>query len=135
MLDLYRASAGSGKTYRLAITYIFYLISISDGGNAPRLRNKHELADAARHILAITFTNKATNEMQVRIINSLYNLAYGAPVVKTDDSGRQVLEDVEYMDDFRQTLGVSREKIAEACKIALDSLLENYSDFRISTID
>ena len=61
MLDLYRASAGSGKTYRLARTYIFYLISISDGGNAPRLRNKHELADAARHILAITFTNKATN--------------------------------------------------------------------------
>ncbi len=135
MLDLYRASAGSGKTYRLARTYIFYLISISDGGNAPRLRNKYELADAARHILAITFTNKATNEMQVRIINSLYNLAYGAPVVKTDDSGRQVLEDVEYMDDFRQTLGVSRDRIAEACKIALASLLENYSDFRISTID
>ena len=135
MLDLYRASAGSGKTYRLARTYIFYLISISDGGNAPRLRNKYELADAARHILAITFTNKATNEMQVRIINSLYNLAYGAPVVKTDDSGRQVVEDVEYMDDFRQTLRVSREKIAEACKIALASLLENYSDFRISTID
>lgn len=135
MLDLYRASAGSGKTYRLARTYIFYLISISDEDNAPRLRNHHELADAARHILAITFTNKATNEMQVRIINSLYNLAYGAPVVKTDDEGRQVSEDVEYMDDFCQTLGETREKIAEACKIALASLLENYSDFRISTID
>ncbi|MGM9816951.1 MAG: UvrD-helicase domain-containing protein [Lepagella sp.] len=135
MLDLYRASAGSGKTYRLARTYIFYLISISDEDNAPRLRNQHELADAARHILAITFTNKATNEMQVRIINSLYNLAYGAPVVKTDDEGRQVTEDVEYMDDFCQTLGETREKIAKACKIALASLLENYSDFRISTID
>ncbi|MGN0237762.1 MAG: UvrD-helicase domain-containing protein [Lepagella sp.] len=135
MLDLYRASAGSGKTYRLARTYIFYLISISDEENAPRLRKQYELADAARHILSITFTNKATNEMQVRIINSLYNLAYGAPVIKTDDAGRQVSEDVEYMDDFCRTLGEPREKIAEACKIALASLLENYSDFRISTID
>ena len=46
------ASAGSGKTFQLALKYICDII---------------ERPDAYRNILAVTFTNKATNEMKERI--------------------------------------------------------------------
>ena len=52
-LTVYRASAGSGKTHRLTGEYL-------------RLLFAHPFA--YRHILAVTFTNKATDEMKVRII-------------------------------------------------------------------
>ena len=47
-LHIYKASAGSGKTFTLAVNYITMLI---------------EKPDAYRNILAVTFTNKATAEM------------------------------------------------------------------------
>ena len=75
MLDLHRASAGSGKTYTLAKKYIWYLITITDEGKPRRLRTDAELADSAHHILAVTFTNKATGEMQQRIVDRLLTLA------------------------------------------------------------
>lgn len=55
-----KASAGSGKTFALAMRYIILLFQ---GARA------HE-------ILAITFTKKATKEMQERIQNALYDLAH-----------------------------------------------------------
>lgn len=55
MMDVQKASAGSGKTYTLAHTYIELL--------------KDELS--YRHILAVTFTNKATAEMKERILEYL----------------------------------------------------------------
>jgi len=75
MLDLHRASAGSGKTYTLAKKYIWYLITVSVEGSPRRLRTDAELAESARHILAVTFTNKATGEMQQRIVDKLFELA------------------------------------------------------------
>ena len=57
-----KASAGSGKTYRLARKYISLLLKSKD-------------RYAYRHILAVTFTNKATDEMKGRILKELHVLA------------------------------------------------------------
>ena len=63
-LLVYKASAGSGKTFTLAVEYIKHLII------NPR---------AYRQILAVTFTNKATAEMKERILTQLYGIWKGAP--------------------------------------------------------
>lgn len=136
MLELYRASAGSGKTYTLAKKYIWYFLTITpEEEEITRLRTDSELADSARHILAITFTNKATNEMQQRIIRALYDLAWirTRSVKQQDGSVKEVMPD--YMDDFCTQLDVKPEQVARVAKVALSALLENYSDFNVSTID
>ena len=61
-LVVYKASAGSGKTFTLAVEYIKLLIQ------NPR---------AYRNILAVTFTNKATTEMKKRILEQLYGIYIG----------------------------------------------------------
>ena len=55
-LKVYKASAGSGKTFTLAVEYIKLLV---------------ENPSAYKHILAVTFTNKATAEMKERILSQL----------------------------------------------------------------
>ena len=62
MLKIVKASAGSGKTYSLARTYIALLL-------------KNQDRYAYRHILAVTFTNKATEEMKNRILKELHVMA------------------------------------------------------------
>ena len=62
MIKILKASAGSGKTYNLAREYISILLGSSD-------------RYAYRHILAVTFTNKATAEMKSRILRELYVLS------------------------------------------------------------
>ena len=63
-LTVYKASAGSGKTFTLAIQYIKTLI-------------EQESRHAYSHILAVTFTNKATAEMKDRILQQLYGIWKG----------------------------------------------------------
>ena len=70
-----KASAGSGKTFNLAGTYI-------------RLLMESEDRYAYRHILAVTFTNKATSEMKSRILRDLGKLA------ETDEKARRILTDI-----------------------------------------
>lgn len=130
MLELQRASAGSGKTFALAGKYIWYYITIADEGGRRRLRSPEELSDSLSHILAVTFTNKATNEMQQRIVEKLYALAY-PPI-----SGKKP----DYMEDFikrlsRQGRKVTEEELSMTCRRAVALLLNNYSDFHVSTID
>ncbi len=62
MIKILKASAGSGKTYNLAKEYISILLQSAD-------------RYAYRHILAVTFTNKATAEMKSRILLELGTLA------------------------------------------------------------
>ena len=62
MIKIMKASAGSGKTYNLAREYIRLLLAKKD-------------PQAYRHILAVTFTNKATDEMKRRILDELFTLS------------------------------------------------------------
>lgn len=124
LLELHRASAGSGKTYTLAKKYLWYYLTVRDEDGPRRLRSAAELRDSLGHILAVTFTNKATNEMQQRIVEKLYALAF-PPAGKTPD----------YQDDFCRDLQKSPTELSHVCRIALYILLENYSEFQVSTID
>ncbi|MFQ7114301.1 UvrD-helicase domain-containing protein, partial [Hallella bergensis] len=63
-LTVYKASAGSGKTFTLAVEYIKLLVQEPQN---------------YRYILAVTFTNKATEEMKRRILGQLYGIANALP--------------------------------------------------------
>lgn len=115
-LTIYKASAGSGKTFQLALTYIRLLL-----GNGSQLaplshRNRH------RNTLAVTFTNKATEEMKQRIISEL-----------------QALANPQAASDFRPILvkhfNTSAEVLAQHAAAALNDILFDYGNFAISTID
>ncbi len=126
-ITLQRASAGSGKTYTLTKKFIRLLISIAKDGRPARLRNEGELRDALNHILAVTFTNKATDEMKQRIMSCLAALAVYDPAA---DAKRPA-----YLDDFTEEFGVGDEEISRRCMSALKFLLYNYSEFKVHTID
>lgn len=133
MLTLQRASAGSGKTYTLTKKYIRFLISIPEGKYGEgrrRLRTDAELRDAVGRILAVTFTNKATNEMKERILQKLNELAYPP---KPEAPGK--LPKVDYLKEFIEEFDCTVEDISHACREALKRVLYDYSDFQISTID
>ena len=107
-LVVYKASAGSGKTFTLTIEYIKKLI------NDPK---------AYRHILAVTFTNKATTEMKERILSQLYGIWMQD---KDSDSYLHILRDVT---------GKSPEEIRHRAGEALHLMLHDYDHFRVETID
>ena len=107
-LYVYKASAGSGKTFTLAVQYIRQLI---------------EDPHAYRHILAVTFTNKATAEMKERILSQLYGLATG-------DAASD-----GYLNEIRKATGKTDQDIRQAARDALRYIIHDYSRFRIETID
>ena len=121
-----KASAGSGKTYRLALEYIKHLLFTVDedgktllprrGANDTRLLNAH------RQLLAITFTNKATDEMKQRIVNELHRLSQ--PGVKSD-----------YLAGFIEESQLDEDTVRWLARQALNELLFDYSNFNVSTID
>lgn len=105
-LIVYKASAGSGKTYRLACEYIKQVIVSPE---------------SYRSILAVTFTNKATAEMKGRIVDELFNLSQGQKSAMANEIASE--------------LGFSFEIICLRAKKALSLILHDYSLFSISTID
>ncbi|MBR1547448.1 MAG: UvrD-helicase domain-containing protein [Prevotella sp.] len=107
-LTVYKASAGSGKTFTLATEYIRLLV---------------ENPTSYRHILAVTFTNKATEEMKMRIQSQLYGISHRLP---DSDS---------YLQHLQRLTGLPAKTIAERAGEALHLLLHNYSYFRVETID
>lgn len=125
MIHIYKASAGSGKTFTLAREYIKLLLGVKTDGGTYRLRRKEEKPhhDA---ILAITFTNKATEEMKERIIHELAVLA-GLEKGWTDPS--------PYLADLCAELHCSPSQLAEMAGVAVRELLYDFSRFNVSTID
>ncbi len=120
MLTLHKASAGSGKTYTLTYHYIKLLLGRKESGEHYALasdRNRH------RAILAITFTNKATDEMKRRIVEQLAALA--GITGRTSD----------YADRLCNELGCTADELRKRAYLALTALLADFTNFNISTID
>ncbi len=113
---LRRASAGSGKTYILARTYIRLLL---EGYFNP---DASDGVRQYRHILAVTFTNKATAEMKERILRELDILAK-SPAKSS------------FFKDFSTLFGRSEAELKKAAGEILFHLLHDYGSFSVSTID
>lgn len=109
MLEIMKASAGSGKTYRLARKYISLLLQSKD-------------RYAYRHILAVTFTNKATDEMKGRILKELHVLA-------------TTPQESDYHDHFVPAYFPSDSDLQKKAETVLSDMLHDYSAFAVSTID
>ncbi|MCL6217933.1 UvrD-helicase domain-containing protein [Zunongwangia pacifica] len=109
---IYNASAGSGKTFTLVKSYLSLLF-------------KSGKTDSYKNILAITFTNKAVNEMKTRIVESLYAFTK-KPV---PESSKALLEAVA-----KETKH-STEEIQQKSVAILKNIIHNYAAFEVSTID
>ncbi|MBL4746658.1 MAG: UvrD-helicase domain-containing protein [Flavobacteriaceae bacterium] len=108
LFQVYNASAGSGKTFTLVKEYLKIVLSTS---NPFRFQQ----------ILAITFTNKAANEMKSRVLNNLQEFSKG----KKNDIFLVLQEEMKCTD----TLLISR------AKKVIEKILQNYGAFSITTID
>jgi len=109
---IYNASAGSGKTYTLAKEYLKIILS-------------SDFNKSYRSILAITFTNKAVNEMKQRILGSLFTFG------KESDNS----EPHSMLVDISLELGEEISVLQQRSKKVLKEILHNYAFFDVSTID
>lgn len=109
MIEILKASAGSGKTFTLARKYIMLLLQNED-------------RYAYRHILAVTFTNKATEEMKSRILKELHTMAVSP-------------EKSDYYNDFVPSYYPDSAGLRKAAGTVLCNILHDYSAFAVSTID
>ncbi|WP_405384677.1 UvrD-helicase domain-containing protein [Maribacter sp. LLG6340-A2] len=107
---IYNASAGSGKTYALAKAYLKIILASPQN---------------FRKILAITFTNKAVNEMKHRILNSLHEFSRTPTIENSSPLLKDILHETNYTFD----------ELTELSKLRLKQILHNYAFFDISTID
>ena len=115
MLSIYKASAGSGKTFALTREYIRMLLSDKTLRDT---RLPHS------RILAVTFTKKSTAEMKERILKELYILA-------------QQPEKSDYIEDFLQdpNIGLNQKEIQARAQLLMLGILQDYNRFSVSTID
>ncbi len=113
-LQIYNASAGSGKTYTLVQEYLRIVLNTKK----PNYFTK---------IMAMTFTNKAANEMKSRIIESLISLK-----IPLHDKSE---EQISFLKDTAKNLKIEEEKIIDRSDVVLNAILHNYGAFSIMTID
>lgn len=117
-LQVIKASAGSGKTYQLTFEFIKLLLGEKDLETGEfHLKDRTEYH---QHILAVTFTNKATDEMKGRIVDELNSLRLG----KSEIASKLVGE-----------LHTTDDKLVAAAQKALEEILFNYTTFNVTTID
>jgi len=119
MFSIYSSSAGSGKTYTLTKEYL--KLALKPG----------EQASYYRHILAITFTNAAANEMKSRILEQLQAIIKQEPgsmldVLTAELSGLDVGSDAHT---------IEKERVSKKAAEVFRSILHGYSDFSVTTID
>lgn len=110
---VFKSSAGSGKTYTLVREYLKII-----------LKNPEDF----RHLLAITFTNKAANEMKERVLRYLRTLA--DPVAYPDDVVSGYL-----LPALVKETSLPQDELTRRAGIALGLILHQYGDFSVSTID
>ncbi len=106
-LQIYKASAGSGKTFLLTQNF---------------LKLVFENPDNFSKILAVTFTNKAAEEMKTRIVSEI----------------NAIINDGQKADHFQsisKLLNISEQEIIDKAKLIRTKILHNYSSFYVSTID
>jgi len=111
--NVYKSSAGSGKTFTLVKEYIKLSI---------------QKPEDFRHILAVTFTNKAANEMKERVISYLSELSTSTP-----DKESTAIKFL--LPDIAKATNLTEKEISANAGLVLNSILHNYSDFAIGTID
>ena len=114
-LILYKASAGSGKTYALTKEYLKII-----------LLNPYDY----NKILAVTFTRKATQEMKSRIIEELSKLEKTEKDIKTIELKNAIIDEIK----SAKNIDISS-YFDKNANIALQLILHDYSNFNISTID
>ncbi|MBC8321563.1 MAG: UvrD-helicase domain-containing protein [Bacteroidetes bacterium] len=107
-LIVYKSSAGSGKTTTLVNEYLKIAL---------------KQPESFRHILAITFTNKAANEMKSRVIETLKNLS---------DASK---EPDQKLSNLISAINVDMVTLRNRAQKLLSLILHNYDEFAISTID
>ena len=108
ILTLYKASAGSGKTFQLTWKYLEMLF---------------EEPMSFKNILAVTFTNKAAGEMKERILQSLYYLSIADPKAGS------------YQVALSEKFQIDAAGVHAKAKYILSLILNDYSSFHIKTID
>lgn len=108
-LLVYSASAGSGKTYTLALKYIAMAVAT-------------DRASDFTNILAVTFTNMATAEMKDRILKQLENLARGGT-------------DKDFLENLIKETQISKDVLVRRAKGVLAAIMHDYDHFRVETID
>lgn len=107
-----RASAGTGKTYRLSLEYIGLLLKF----------RQHGLHFS--EILVITFTKKATAEIRERIFSHLDHIIQG------DETGQELRKNLQSFFDLK----IGDNDITALREIYVD-MLTNKHQVQISTID
>lgn len=105
-LNIYKASAGSGKTFALTMEYFKIIFAVPA---------------EYRNILAVTFTNKATEEMKSRIINELHRMAEGRKS--------------SYGPELKGKFGFSDDELRNRAELLRTLLLHDYGRISVTTID
>ena len=100
------ASAGTGKTFSLRKNILLKLFSGDDF--------------SFKHVLAVTFTNNASNEMKESILSDLF-------VISTNPKNSKVLSEINKEFEIKN--------VKQKSQKLLKNILNNFSFFQISTLD
>ena len=122
-LQLYSASAGSGKTYTLTIEYIkLALREVERGGYF-------------RRILAVTFTTKAAEEMRSRIIEFLHGIATVNSMPESMQSSYRAIIATILQDYLIDGIELSEGELIKRAQQTQQQILQDYGLFSVMTID
>jgi len=121
---IYSSSAGSGKTFTLTKEYLKLALQTDD-------------PFYFRHILAITFTNDAANEMKERILGALRGFADPETLPESKRAGNQQLLEmvISDMNQVTQVEPITEKILRRRAGRTFSHILHDYSDFAVSTID
>ena len=122
-LTVYNASAGSGKTYTLALKYIALALKGEAFDNEETGRTEYRFSkNDYTHILAVTFTNKATAEMKGRILKYLFALA--------NPSFREA-DDLGFLQKIMVETCLTEAEVQRRSAETLEAIMQDYDHFKV----